>query len=203
MPTPTSAVWIMLTSFAPSPIARQIASVWLFTQCTICAFCSGVTCAHTTESTSDTSSMNSAACRLTATCVDCPLTTSAMPSWSSPRSAAARYRCASATACCISASPSLPFPPSPSRSVFTTMRCAFSRTSRHDLLMLMAVSCLSPVIIHTWMPARSRLWIASGTPSCSLSSTAVHPSSVMPVSISSNSARTAASRSPTMLHASS
>ena len=32
--------------------------------------------------------------------------------------------------------------------------------------MLMAVSCLSPVIIHTRMPASISVWIASGTPSC-------------------------------------
>ena len=43
--------------------------------------------------------------------------------------------------------------------------------------MEMAVSSLSPVSIHTWMPASRRASIVSGTPSCSLSSTAVAPSS--------------------------
>jgi hypothetical protein len=36
-----------------------------------------------------------------------------------------------------------------------------------EMPMLMAVSCLSPVIIHTRMPASISVLIASGTPSCS------------------------------------
>jgi len=41
--------------------------------------------------------------------------------------------------------------------------------------MLMAVSSLSPVSIHTWMPAARSAATASGTPFCSLSSIAVPP----------------------------
>ena len=41
--------------------------------------------------------------------------------------------------------------------------------------MLMAVSCLSPVNTHTFMPASFKLSMASGTPSCRRSSIPVAP----------------------------
>lgn len=41
--------------------------------------------------------------------------------------------------------------------------------------MLMAVSTLSPVRTQVLIPARARLWMVSGTPTCSLSSMAVAP----------------------------
>ena len=54
MPTPTCAIWIIDTSFAPSPIASVIASRLSLTRLTTCAFCSGVARhATTTCSSSD------------------------------------------------------------------------------------------------------------------------------------------------------
>mmetsp|Transcript_7573 Transcript_7573/g.22358 ORF Transcript_7573/g.22358 Transcript_7573/m.22358 type:complete len:341 (-) Transcript_7573:1575-2597(-) len=61
--------------------------------------------------------------------------------------------------------------------------------------MLIAVSCLSPVIIQTRMPPSIRVSIASGTPSCSLSSMAVTPSSSICTSSCSAAAAMRASRS--------
>jgi hypothetical protein len=51
--------------------------------------------------------------------------------------------------------------------------------------MLIAVSCLSPVIIQTLMPAASSVAMLSGTCACSLSSTADTPTSSRSRSISS------------------
>mmetsp|Transcript_44549 Transcript_44549/g.113837 ORF Transcript_44549/g.113837 Transcript_44549/m.113837 type:complete len:331 (+) Transcript_44549:1345-2337(+) len=67
--------------------------------------------------------------------------------------------------------------------------------SRQETAMLMAVSRLSPVIIHTRMPASSSVAIDSGTPSCSLSSMAVTPTKSRSFSMSSAAAALAASRS--------
>ena len=60
--------------------------------------------------------------------------------------------------------------------------------------MLMAVSCLSPVMTQTLMPASSRVATASGTPSCSLSSMAVTPTRRRPASTSPATAASASSR---------
>ena len=57
-----------------------------------------------------------------------------------------------------------------------TTYCTMPVVSRLQAMpMLMAVSCLSPVSTQMEIPALARLSIASGTPSCSLSSMAVHP----------------------------
>ena len=53
------------------------------------------------------------------------------------------------------------------------------------MAMLIAVSCLSPVIIKTLIPASVSISMVSGTPSWSLSSMAVMPSKFNSVSISS------------------
>ena len=60
--------------------------------------------------------------------------------------------------------------------------------------MLIAVSCLSPVSIHTLIFARWSIEIVSGTPSCSLSSTAVAPTKSRLRSISLATAASSASR---------
>lgn len=51
--------------------------------------------------------------------------------------------------------------------------------------MLTAVSILSPVNIHTLMPAFLSISIVFGTPNCNLSSIAVAPKTIKFVSISS------------------
>mmetsp|Transcript_704 Transcript_704/g.872 ORF Transcript_704/g.872 Transcript_704/m.872 type:complete len:335 (+) Transcript_704:106-1110(+) len=66
----------------------------------------------------------------------------------------------------------------------------------------MAVSILSPVSTHTLIPAAKRSWIAAGTPSCSLSSTAVLPTRSKSTSMSSAAAATLDSRSTKETHAS-
>mmetsp|Transcript_8499 Transcript_8499/g.24373 ORF Transcript_8499/g.24373 Transcript_8499/m.24373 type:complete len:268 (-) Transcript_8499:2858-3661(-) len=67
--------------------------------------------------------------------------------------------------------------------------------SRRQLVaMLIAVSCLSPVIIHTLIPASRRVAMASGTPFCSLSSMAVIPTSSRSCSTSSCSLAICSSR---------
>ena len=59
----------------------------------------------------------------------------------------------------------------------------------------MAVSSLSPVATQILIPAFFKSAIASGTPSCNLSSIAVAPSSTSPPSISSDTRSTSSSRS--------
>ena len=56
-----------------------------------------------------------------------------------------------------------------------TMSLSWSLISLHAIPMLMAVSCLSPVITQTLIRASLRIWMDSGTSSWSLSSTAVIP----------------------------
>ena len=55
--------------------------------------------------------------------------------------------------------------------------CSSGPSSWHATAMLIAVSSLSPVSIHTFTPAPCRASTHVPTPSCSLSSIAVHPSS--------------------------
>mmetsp|Transcript_25030 Transcript_25030/g.59580 ORF Transcript_25030/g.59580 Transcript_25030/m.59580 type:complete len:242 (-) Transcript_25030:230-955(-) len=69
-------------------------------------------------------------------------------------------------------------------------------SSRHETAMLMAVSRLSPVIIHTRMPASRRVAMHSGTPSWSLSSMAVMPTNSRSFSISPATVAVFWSRSP-------
>jgi hypothetical protein len=52
-------------------------------------------------------------------------------------------------------------------STFSIITSSGLCTRRQDTAMLTAVSCLSPVIIHTRMLASSSVWMAAGTPSCS------------------------------------
>ena len=47
-----------------------------------------------------------------------------------------------------------------------TSKCSGSVMRPQEMPMLMAVSCLSPVIIQTRMPPSIRAEMASGTPSC-------------------------------------
>lgn len=49
MPTPTSAIWIIETSFAPSPIANVLIFISSFTTFTRYAFCNGVERQHKTQ----------------------------------------------------------------------------------------------------------------------------------------------------------
>mmetsp|Transcript_46255 Transcript_46255/g.83336 ORF Transcript_46255/g.83336 Transcript_46255/m.83336 type:complete len:223 (-) Transcript_46255:375-1043(-) len=55
-------------------------------------------------------------------------------------------------------------------------------TRLQDLAISMAVSVLSPVSIQTWTFISFSFWMASGTPSCSLSSMAVSPKKSSPCS---------------------
>jgi len=59
--------------------------------------------------------------------------------------------------------------------VASSTNCCISSVMRLQAnAMLMAVSILSPVSTHSLMPAAARILMQSGTPSCSLSSMAVH-----------------------------
>lgn len=76
-----------------------------------------------------------------------------------------------------------------------TMNCRiFSEIRLQAYPMLMAVSCLSPVRTQMRIPACASCLIASGTPSCNLSSIAVQPSRRRSRSISSATSKTLASR---------
>ena len=63
-----------------------------------------------------------------------------------------------------------------------------SLSNLHDIPILMAVSCLSPVKTQILIPACCKVWIVSETPSCNLSSIAVAPSKNKSFSINSAAA---------------
>lgn len=67
--------------------------------------------------------------------------------------------------------------------------------------MLIAVSILSPVNTQIFMPAAERVSMQVGTPSCSLSSIAVHPTNTRSFSINSATYRVKKENSITMLPA--
>mmetsp|Transcript_3683 Transcript_3683/g.9268 ORF Transcript_3683/g.9268 Transcript_3683/m.9268 type:complete len:263 (+) Transcript_3683:1445-2233(+) len=70
-----------------------------------------------------------------------------------------------------------------------------SRSSWQANPMFSAVSCLSPVSTQILIPALASVAMASGTPTCSLSSIAVAPTMIMSFSISSAAASSAPSLS--------
>mmetsp|Transcript_7012 Transcript_7012/g.17725 ORF Transcript_7012/g.17725 Transcript_7012/m.17725 type:complete len:470 (-) Transcript_7012:1003-2412(-) len=183
MPMPTCAFCSMGTSLAPSPTASVMVSSRLRTMDTTAHFCMGVTRQHTTEMqrlvrrySSPVASREGRRCSS-----DTPSITSAN-AVSSPFSTAAMHsRTALMAASSVKQS-----------CTFTTVMSVVIRL--HASLMLMAVSILSPVRTHTFTPACSSDAMASGTPSCSLSSIADTPSTVSPCSTSSASAACASCR---------
>mmetsp|Transcript_4484 Transcript_4484/g.11828 ORF Transcript_4484/g.11828 Transcript_4484/m.11828 type:complete len:205 (-) Transcript_4484:2073-2687(-) len=178
MPTPMCAAWIIATSLAPSPMESVTAPRTLTrTRRTSCAFCDGAH-RHATTDWQCCVSSSSASCSegsFITTEMTSPSSTSAC---FSPVAAAAA---ASWPVFCSSACTS--------RAVGCDLRLStrmFVRVSKssHAKAMLIAVSSLSPVSTHTAMPARPMSAMALGTPTCSLSSMAVEPTSIIPCSIS-------------------
>mmetsp|Transcript_16212 Transcript_16212/g.33275 ORF Transcript_16212/g.33275 Transcript_16212/m.33275 type:complete len:209 (-) Transcript_16212:2063-2689(-) len=182
----------MLTSLAPSPIASVITGGFVrlsLTSFTTSAFCFGLTLQQMQTSQCRAKSRNS-------------ILTSSLR---------ARVRVApSMTIACLPSSFSFggSLPPTPTSFIMISIMCCFNSTtvkapermcmfmscmsSLQEKPMLIAVSCLSPVRTQSFMPASAKVSIASGTPSCSLSSMAVAPTSVSPTSTSSARASCAA-----------
>mmetsp|Transcript_589 Transcript_589/g.1138 ORF Transcript_589/g.1138 Transcript_589/m.1138 type:complete len:273 (-) Transcript_589:1098-1916(-) len=194
MPTPTCAFWIIVTSFAPSPIARVIGSGLIpsRTISTSNAFCRGLTRQAMTTLQAMLSSSNMPL-RKSLSMIDLsvgPVMTRARWSrlafWSSPflgTSSASSFSCSTPRSC---------------RTRFSSRKFIFSgcvSVRRRTVIpgwstlqlypMLMAVSTLSPVKTHSLIPASARLDMVSATSSCNLSSIAVTPRICRSFSISS------------------
>lgn len=75
--------------------------------------------------------------------------------------------------------------PSHTKKILVRTKFMLSPINRQLIPILIAVSCRSPVNTQILIPAICNVCIASGTPSCSLSSIAVAPSKNMSFSISS------------------
>mmetsp|Transcript_69932 Transcript_69932/g.221563 ORF Transcript_69932/g.221563 Transcript_69932/m.221563 type:complete len:340 (-) Transcript_69932:1692-2711(-) len=173
MPTPMCAALIIPTSLAPSPMPRVTAPALVLTRCVTCAFWMGDTRQHTTARQrlhsarkSSSTSGCSAHIRLEPSIIT-PTLPGAPVAGSAISSAARAISLRNATFSRTLPSTSTPSPAS-TRLMSSASRLQLSAMEH-------AVSSLSPVSIHTLMPAPKRSAMASGTPSCSLSSTAVAP----------------------------
>mmetsp|Transcript_18807 Transcript_18807/g.45094 ORF Transcript_18807/g.45094 Transcript_18807/m.45094 type:complete len:209 (-) Transcript_18807:187-813(-) len=165
MPIPTWAACIMGTSLAPSPIARVEQLRASFIIFTTRAFCFGDTRQQTVA---EHLVHNSKKSSRSSSCVSSKTKVRVGPSMMTPRSREAPISLASSV---------LSWSLHSSNVSALMILNSISSLSRAQLVpMLMAVSCLSPVSIHTLIPACVSAEIASGTPSCSLSSMAVAPS---------------------------
>mmetsp|Transcript_39586 Transcript_39586/g.102483 ORF Transcript_39586/g.102483 Transcript_39586/m.102483 type:complete len:326 (-) Transcript_39586:889-1866(-) len=188
MPTPTCASWIIGTSFAPSPMASVTGAgqeVPFRTMRTICAFCSGETRqAMTTEQRTATGRKVFSPPQALISSRAWPVTSSAT---ACPRSLLARARSSNSLTLCSTASPS----PWPASSVMMSISVLRTRVLKP---MLRAVSSLSPVSTHSLIPAMRMRTIVSWTPSCSLSSMAVTPTTESCVSSLSAAAASSSSR---------
>lgn len=161
-----SASCIILTSLAPSPMARVTFPSPSLMSRTTYAFCLGVTLQHTTDSQNCAIYTNSRLMRRSSM-----IMASVSPSTRKDFfrfcfmhrlnvSLLSRTHCRSA-----------------SRLGSENLIMVISPyIRRHDFAMFSAVSILSPVSIHTLMLAFRRSAMVSGTSGCSLSSTAVAPS---------------------------
>mmetsp|Transcript_10515 Transcript_10515/g.28064 ORF Transcript_10515/g.28064 Transcript_10515/m.28064 type:complete len:265 (+) Transcript_10515:1092-1886(+) len=187
MPMPTSALWIMLQSLAPSPMASVIAFRTRLMRRTTAPFCLGetrqqMTVRHTIAMSTKASSLSGSSAN-----------SRHLPSITKPSSicpalwaflACSAYSCSLLRITCGWKMPStsnsfvvriglsfLSLGPGSSRLVATPM--------------IIAVSILSPVSIQTLMPAATRLAIVSPTLSCNRSSMPVSPCNSRSRSISS------------------
>mmetsp|Transcript_6500 Transcript_6500/g.11221 ORF Transcript_6500/g.11221 Transcript_6500/m.11221 type:complete len:277 (+) Transcript_6500:835-1665(+) len=191
MPTPTCAAWIMATSLAPSPMAK-VRLPLRRTSVVMSAFCLGATRQQMTERHSMAMERNSALRSGSASTGPSapPTMTIAAPAscssgFSSRRSvwhAWSAWKTRVAGSCSSS-----------SRSISSSNMRLLSRPVADPIFF--AVSFLSPVRIHTLRFAFMSCSSVSGTPSCSLSSTAVDPNTSRSLSISSASLALIASRS--------
>eukprot|EP00160_Parvularia_atlantis_P010310 Unigene2020_Nuclearia_a/m.6283 Unigene2020_Nuclearia_a/g.6283 ORF Unigene2020_Nuclearia_a/g.6283 Unigene2020_Nuclearia_a/m.6283 type:complete len:379 (+) Unigene2020_Nuclearia_a:861-1997(+) len=184
MPTPTLAIWIMLTSLAPSPMPRQMRLSRVLTKLTTSAFCSGDTRQQMTDGQRSQRPRKCGATALSSANVSVRPSTTRHFDVNPPSSVIL-------SPSAVSASSTWPVLPPSSSST-----CDGLGMSRHATPIEMAVCRLSPVSIQNLMPASSRYAIVSGARSCSLSSTAVHPISVRSRSTVSNSRPISCSRSP-------
>mmetsp|Transcript_30716 Transcript_30716/g.30207 ORF Transcript_30716/g.30207 Transcript_30716/m.30207 type:complete len:236 (-) Transcript_30716:624-1331(-) len=167
MPMPTCALVIMLTSLAPSPMAREVmAGYCLRSIMTTSAFCLGETRQHSTDCAVEHRSKNSS--RTLSFCVilksvSPPTTTLvfvlAISFWSRMKPVIWIM-----TSWLVVAS-----------TTKISMSCS---SSAQEYPMLMAVSTLSPVNTHSLIPAFRMNAIVSATSSCSRSSIAVAPTNV-------------------------
>mmetsp|Transcript_26539 Transcript_26539/g.76398 ORF Transcript_26539/g.76398 Transcript_26539/m.76398 type:complete len:246 (+) Transcript_26539:1036-1773(+) len=188
MPMPTSALWIMLQSFAPSPIARVMHFSSRLIKRTTAPFCLGVTRQQTTVLHALATWTNFfSICGSKAVSRHFPSITnpSNMPPFAVSSSARSAILASWRTRSCFWNSPFT----SKSDDV-SSGRSPFTSGSRRPVAMpmLMAVSVLSPVSIQTLMPACVILTIVSPTPSCNRSSMPVMPCSSRLASISSATA---------------
>mmetsp|Transcript_67899 Transcript_67899/g.112869 ORF Transcript_67899/g.112869 Transcript_67899/m.112869 type:complete len:241 (-) Transcript_67899:1478-2200(-) len=194
IPTPTCAACIIATSFAPSPIARVVALCTLsLTRETSCAFCDG---AHRHATTAEQYWVY---CRKASwqPTLSPLLSTLSTISSASPSMTRARFGRALPVISALRKSSAYCRAPALSRSwILSLLVCDFALTismcvvwsnSWHAYAILIAVSSLSPVRTHSEMPARPRSAMHAGTPTCSLSSMAVEPSSFRSTSIRSHS----------------
>mmetsp|Transcript_58542 Transcript_58542/g.126685 ORF Transcript_58542/g.126685 Transcript_58542/m.126685 type:complete len:245 (+) Transcript_58542:1128-1862(+) len=195
MPTPTSALWIILQSLAPSPIARVIAFFSCLMRRTTAPFCLGDTRQQTTLPHLVEMATKSFSCSgASATWRHFPSMT--RPSNITPFFSKSSAFCATfwkaSTSLASSKSPSLASNSSEvkmGRSPFKDLVASVSGKRRPVATpMLMAVSTLSPVSIQTLIPAAHIFSMVSPTPSCNLSSIPVMPCNKRSTSISSATA---------------
>mmetsp|Transcript_4981 Transcript_4981/g.12841 ORF Transcript_4981/g.12841 Transcript_4981/m.12841 type:complete len:277 (+) Transcript_4981:1357-2187(+) len=175
MPTPTSALWIMLQSFAPSPTASVMAFSTRLMSETTAPFCFGetrqqMTVLHTRQmATKSISFSGSKAC------------SRHLPSITKPSSVATFLACSAYSFSFLhrSSAWNLPFTSnSPDVRIGLSFLSVLPGSSRLVATpMLIAVSILSPVSIQTLIPACTILDIVSPTWSCSRSSMPVMPCS--------------------------
>lgn len=163
MPTPTWAVLIILTSFAPSPIL-SVVHLFLRISHTISCFCFGVTRQHIIDLQELTSYSN--------------FYYSVTFSKSYPVTTKQHYLPSGYCFRYASTSSTLSF--------HVTVAMSSERRP-HEIPILMAVYLLSPVNIQTFTPANRSLWIVTLTLSWSWSSIAVAPISSSYFSITSSS----------------